>query len=272
VTQPFATRLRDLADQDPAVAPLARLQAEALEAASDPAWRAAVPELASQPPLLDGTTIRLDAHRVHDLFERLGANVTAPLALLEASLAQDAERLLRAAQGEAASGLTPNALVVIAQVASLPLLLACGAESASRVNGLVWEHGSCPVCAAWPTLLEIRGLERQRWLRCGRCGTGWQQINALCAFCGSNEYRRQAYLAPEKERESRQALICHDCRGYLKAFTTLGPLDPGEVLLRDLLSLELDVAALEPGYARPDQPPTRLDVRVEPVGAPLSRR
>ena len=55
----FAERLRDLAAQDPAVAPLARVQAEALDAAADPAWRAAVPPFASQPPLLADATIRL---------------------------------------------------------------------------------------------------------------------------------------------------------------------------------------------------------------------
>jgi FdhE protein len=263
VTDVFAARLRDLAAQDPAVAPLALLQAEALEAAADPAWRACVPEFAAQPPLLEGTTIHLDPLSVENLFKRLGANVSQGTALLEASLAQDAERALSAAQQD-------QALVAIAQVAALPLLLACGAEAAPRLKDSVWEHGYCPVCAAWPTLLEVRGLERQRWLRCGRCGSGWQQINALCAFCGSNEYRNQRYLAPEKERETRQALTCQECHGYLKAFTTLGPLAPGEVLLRDLLSLELDLAALDQGFSRPTDPAVPLNVRVEPVSAAVS--
>ena len=258
MTDVFAARLRDLATQDPAVAPLARLQAEALEVASDPLWRSAVPEFASQPPLLDGTTIQVDPQHLHDLFRRLGANVSQGPALVEASLRQDI--------------IEDQALAVITQVATLPLLLACGAQAAPRLNGLVWEHGYCPVCAAWPTLLEVRGLERQRWLRCGRCGSGWQQINALCAFCGSNEYRNQRYLAPEKERETRQALTCQECHGYVKAFTTLGPLAPGEVLLRDLLSLELDLAALDQGFVRPEQPALELNVRLEPVSAAASGR
>jgi FdhE protein len=265
VTDVFAARLRDLAARDPAVAPLALLQAEALEAASDPAWHAAAPPPGEQPPFLDGTTIRLDVLSLKNLFERLGANVSEGTPLLEASLAQDAERALEAAQHD-------QALVVIAQVATLPLLLACGAGAAPRLKDLLWEHGYCPVCAAWPTLLEVRGLERQRWLRCGRCGSGWQQINALCAFCGSNEYRNQRYLAPEKERETRQALTCQECHGYLKAFTTLGPLAPGEVLLRDLLSLELDLAALDQGFSRPAEPAVRLNVRLEPVSAAVSGR
>jgi FdhE protein len=265
VTDVFVARLRDLAAQDPAVAPLAVLHAQALEAASDAAWRAAVPAFAAQPPLLDGVTIRLDAHHLRDLFKRLGTDVSDATALLEASLAQDAERVLDAARQD-------QALVAIAQVGTLPLLLACGAEAAPRLKELVWEHGYCPVCAAWPALLEVRGLERQRWLRCGRCGNGWQQINALCAFCGSNEYRNQRYLAPEKERETRQALTCQECHAYLKAFTTLGPLAPGEVLLRDLLSLELDLAALDQGFARPQDPAVRLRIRVEPVSAAVPGR
>ena len=258
MTDIFASRLRDLAAQDPAVAPLAGLQAEALDAASDPAWRGSVPEFAAHPPLLDGARIQLDSQQLASLFTRLGAEVSDPLGLLGSAIRQDA--------------IADQALAAIAQVASLPLLLACGAEASARLHDLVWEHGYCPVCAAWPTLLEVRGLERQRWLRCGRCGAGWQQINALCAFCGSNEYRNQRYLAPEKERETRQALTCQECHGYLRAFTTLGPLAPGEVLLRDLLSLELDLAALDQGFARPVEPAVRLDVRVEARAASLPSR
>lgn len=258
MTDIFAARLRDLAAQDPAVAPLARLQAEALEIASDPAWRAFVPEFGAQPPLLDGATVRLEVTRLRDVFGRLGADVGDPMPVLEASIRQET--------------IDDQALAVVAQVASLPLLLACGAEGAPRLQDLIWEHGYCPVCAAWPTLLEVRGLERQRWLRCGRCGSGWQQINALCAFCGSSEYRNQRYLAPEKERETRQALTCQECHGYLKAFTTLGPLAPGEVLLRDLLSLELDLVALDQGFVRPEQPAVRLRIRLEPVSAAVSGR
>jgi FdhE protein len=258
VSTAFARRLRDLAAQDPAVAPLALLQAEALDVASDPAWRAAVPVFSPESPLLNGASIRLHVERVREIFQRLGTDVSDPLALLRASLCQEE--------------VSEQALAVIAQVASLPLLLACGATAAPRLKDLIWPHGYCPVCAAWPTLLEVRGLERQRWLRCGRCGSGWAQINALCAFCGTDEYRSQSYLAPEAERESRQALTCQKCRGYLKAFTTLGPLDPGEVLLRDLLSLELDVAALDQGYARPEEPAFRLRLHLEPLSASVPSR
>jgi FdhE protein len=170
-------------------------------------------------------------------------------------------------------GVDIGLLATISNLVALPLLQACGRRADPVLVGVRWTSGFCPLCAAWPTLAELRGLERKRWLRCGRCGSGWQQINALCAFCGSNEYRNQRYLAPEKERESRQALLCQECHGYLKAFTTLGALDPGEVLLRDLLSLELDLAALDQGFAaRPDQPAVRLSLRLEPLAASVSRR
>lgn len=261
----FADRLRDLARRDAAVAPLALIQAEALQVSASPTWSAAVPPFSVEPPWLDGTTIRLDPDALASLLFQIGGDAPDPLPLFEASIAQDTQRF-GLLVGE--SPRRPvEALIAIIHVATLPLLLACGAQARPRLEGLVWEHGYCPLCAAWPILLEVRGLERQRWLRCGRCGSGWQQINALCPFCGSDDYHGQTYLAPEAERETRQAQACAHCRGYFKVMTTLGPLEPAELLLRDLQSLELDVAALEQGYARPDHPARVLRVKVEPLAS-----
>jgi FdhE protein len=262
VSAVFAQRLRELAATDREVAPLALIQAEAVDVAEDHLWRAAVPDLAADPPWLDGATIYLAPERLRSLMLAMGANVSEPLPLVEASVAQQAERL---------ASLADAATAVVAQVASLPLLWACGAAAGERLQGLVWEHGWCPVCAAWPTLLEVRGLERQRWLRCGRCGSGWRQINALCPFCGTDEYRSQTFLAPEAERDTRQAQACSRCQGYTKALTTLSALHPAELLLRDLLTLELDVAALDQGYARPERPFRELRIRLEPLPTSAAR-
>ncbi len=136
----------------------------------------------------------------------------------------------------------------------------------------MWEAGFCPVCAAWPLLAELRGLERQRWLRCGRCGAGWPFPHLCCPFCGNTDHRTLPYLAPEAAREARQAAACDRCFAYIKTFATLRPLAPDEVLIQDVTSLELDMAALEAEYGRPETRAFPLDLRLEPARPAAGKR
>jgi FdhE protein len=279
--------LEALARTDVSVAPLARLQAVALEAADDPAWDAGVPDLAGATlgtnddgaPLLHDQTLTVDAGRQRALLHRLAATLVSggsetanaleglfasgdfePLALLTASLAQDSATIEDLA---ARSGVDGAVLAVVAHTASLPLLLACGRHAAGVIESFPWQHGYCPLCAAWPTLAEIRGLARDFVLRCGRCASGWRLVQRGCIFCGRQDQQAQGYFAAELERETRRAVVCDGCHAYLKTIATLGPLSVSDLLLRDLQSLELDVTAMEHGYARPDRPGWDLRVRIE---------
>ena len=65
--------------------------------------------------------------------------------------------------------------------------------------------------------------------------------------------------------ESRTVETCEACEGYLKAITTLKATPADALTLVDLDSVELDIAALEHGYVRPDEPGYRVRARV--VGA-----
>ncbi len=280
-----ATLLEELAATDPTVASLARLQAAALGAAGDPGWAAGVAELDGRrldeaAPLLHGASLAVDVALLRGLWGELASRLAAagnadaerfgalfesqeldPLTLVQASVTHDAARLESLAVG---AGVDPDVLSILAQMAALPLLLACGQRAAEALRGASWPNGYCPVCAAWPTLGEVRGLDRELVLRCGRCASGWRFEHLHCAFCGSRDHRAQRYFAAERERESRRVVTCDSCRGYLKTQATLGPLDPAGLLLRDLESLELDVTAVEHGYARPDRPGWEVAVRLEP--------
>jgi FdhE protein len=121
------------------------------------------------------------------------------------------------------------------------------------------------VCGGWPTLAEMRGLEREHWLRCGRCSAGWRYPQIRCVFCGEEEHEQRGYLAAESERESRRAMTCATCHGYLKTFATLAALSAADLLAKDLTSVELDLAALEADYRRPEAPGYRLELRIEPL-------
>ena len=291
--------LQALARTDASVAPLALLQAVALEAADDPAWVAGSAAIVGAPglasgsaqdgraprtadddvPLLDGQTLSVDAEHQRALLRRLAATLAAsgsqkstalatlfaspdfaPLALLAASLTHDIAAIETLA---AQAGLDAAVLAVVAHTASLPVLLAFGHRAAPTIEAWSWQHGYCPLCAAWPTLAEVRGLARDFVLRCGRCASGWRLVQRGCVFCGRQDQQAQGYFAAELERETRRAAVCDGCHGYLKTIATLGPLSAADLLLSDLQSLELDVAALEHGYERPDGLRWALHVQVE---------
>ena len=284
VIDPAAARLEALAGADPTAAPLARLQLVVLREAAESAWDEAVPSLSAERlrdgmPLLHEVTLRVDAGRTERLVLRLVEVVRITARdeadrvrsatgegrldvgeLVEASVTQQDARLeVMAGRAEVAPGL----LAALGHLAVFPLLQACGRQAAALVIGSGWDASYCPVCAAWPTLAELRGLERRRHLRCGRCAADWAIRQDGCVFCGTDDSRARGYLAPEADRESRRALTCSECQGYLKAVTTVRPLGPGEIGLRDLETLELDAAAIERGFGRPDAPAFPLTLTVE---------
>ena len=256
----------------------------ALREAAESAWDVAVPALAADRlrdglPLLQDVTLTVDARRTERLFRRLidavagtiGAGENALQASLDAGFL-DAGELIEASVRQQEDRLTALAdratidmalLAALGQLVSWPLLLACGRQAAPLVAFADWDASYCPVCAAWPTLAELRGLERRRHLRCGRCAAGWAFRQDGCIYCGAADSRSAGYLAPESDRESRRALTCSECRGYLKAVTTVRLLAPAEIGLRDLETLELDAAAVERGFGRSATPGFPLQVTVE---------
>jgi FdhE protein len=282
--------LSAVAERDEVARPLALLQVEVLRAASDPAWGTSAEGLGEghaslDRPLLAGRTIGLGHATIVRLFGRLidvasdqeidgarclGETILStngesgdnrPRALLKAALNQDSGTLAQLAQ-EAGVGIELTA--TIGHLAASTLLLGIRQHVPNSALPRPWIRGYCPLCAGWPLLAEIRGLERQRWLRCGRCATSWQLRHQQCVYCDNTDHQTLGYLAPEAELESRRAVTCEVCRGYLKTFATVSPLSTADVLARDMTSLELDLAALERGYRRPDEPGYQLDVKLAP--------
>lgn len=120
---------------------------------------------------------------------------------------------------------------------------------APLVEGLPWEHGHCPTCGSWPLLGEFRGLEQQRVLRCGLCAAGWEVPRLLCPFCGNRDHRQLGYFAVTGEEGRCRATTCDACRGYVKMVTSLTPLTALQVLVADVATLYLDLAAADRGFA-----------------------
>ena len=249
---------------------LTLLEAALAESEDGAVWEAAVPSSAAErpvkAPLLAHTRITLDARATRGWVRRLltlalpgEARKVDEIALLDAALSHDDEALDALAR---AGGADPSVLRVAGQMALLPLLQACARRLAPDVPAAWWE-GYCPVCGAWPAVAEYTGLERKRQLRCGRCGAGWAIPLLRCVYCDETHHDNLGYLTPEAGEQSRKIEVCNTCKGYLKAVTTVRPLAPWAILVDDLTTVPLDIAALERGYRRPERPGYALEARVE---------
>lgn len=206
--------LREIEQKNPEWRPWLALVAQVLAELEDAAWDAAVPPLGTVP---DGAPLLAAAHLHPGALERLR------------------ERLGRGAASEL---LLP-----------LPLLHACRRRWQDAVPP-AWPHGYCPVCGAWPAFAELCGVERSRYLRCARCGSAWRSQLLSCPYCGNTDHALLGSLVAER------CVIetCERCRGYVKTFTRLRPSAPEQGLVDDLASVELDIAAKQRGYLRPDGP------------------
>jgi FdhE protein len=279
------TRLNELQQERPEWRAWIRLLAIAEEAAQDPSWSAplASTDLATGSsdspgvvPLLHGRSLQVIPSRVQRLIRDLASAAseedieggTSPrhfraseaeaMKMFSAGVREDGDGIEVMAAG---LGLDAGALATLAHLAAYPLLQACGRQLESQAPS-AWQHGYCPVCAAWPTLAERRGLDRSRRLRCGRCATQWEVPWLYCIYCGERNHERLGSLEAEGQGELLKVETCSTCQGYLKSIATLQGFPGFELLLRDLETVEFDLVALDQGYSRPRYPAFTLDVQI----------
>lgn len=252
----------------------------ALAALSAEPWQRLVPLAATErepnAPLLHGALVPLDeavarnhvaavlaaAFGGRNLHKRPDA-----IAVLDAAIAQDQTAIAALA---ADARIEHPALAAAAQLAALTLLQACARALAPKAES-DWNHGYCPVCGAYPALAEVLGLERRRQLRCGRCGVGWRTEVLLCAFCGERDHEQLGSLVPDGAAGQLAWIeTCATCRAYLKVRAALRAAAPELVLIEDARSVELDLAATERGFQRPDRAGFPVHARLRTVAAALS--
>jgi len=178
--------------------------------------------------------------------------------LFKASLCQNGKWLRDAA---VELDVDAEALQAVTLLIPVPFLQACNRRWASSIAES-WTEGYCPVCGAWPAFAEVRGIERSRYLRCGRCGGGWQSQCLSCSYCGMTDHEELVSLVPEKSGSRAAIEACKRCLGYVKTFTTLQGSPPANVMVDDLASVDLDIAALEQGYRRPEGAGYSLDIKI----------
>ena len=104
------------------------------------------------------------------------------------------------------------------------------------------------MCGSWPLLGEYRGLEQTRFLRCGLCAASWEFSRFRCPFCDERDHRKLAYLHADGEQDRWRAATCDRCRGYVKMVASLDALSWPLLLVQDVATLHLDLAAADRGF------------------------
>ena len=145
-------------------------------------------------------------------------------------------------------GLDPGLTATVLRLTLFPVLARVNAALASLRQSTRWTQGYCPTCGSWPLLGEFRGLEQTRFLRCGLCAAEWEFPRLLCPFCGSRDHQVLGYLHVEGEEGKFRAATCAACRGYVKMVSTLGPLSAPQLLVTELATMHLDLAASAQNY------------------------
>ncbi len=235
-----------------------------------------IPVLHGEPVPLPGGLLTL---ALRDFCGQLGSGPTAEatraieLAIDEARL--DAGAVLSACFGRdqhrvrhmaAQAGASADILWLVAELALAPfahLLQLQLFASADQDHGETcplreavthWDRGYCPACGTWPALTEV-GPEGHT-LRCAFCARGWSLQDYRCVYCGDDgEQFLTAALDPEVP--GRRLQLCGACGGYMKVLERDHACGFPLVALEDMVSLDLDMAALERHYVRPPLPQIR---------------
>jgi formate dehydrogenase maturation protein FdhE len=172
-------------------------------------------------------------------------------------------------------GFSPDLVWLIGELASSPLahhlqeqvmekpgssaLFAFDGVERSRRPLFSWDRGYCPFCGSWPAFIESCRGERQ--LRCSYCALAWTLPSPRCVYCG-NEREGFVVAAPEMGRRERRIELCATCGNYTKVLE-VADMTPFPLLaIEDLASMDLDRAAMNRDYRRPEL--FDLD-RIEPL-------
>lgn len=262
-------RLRGLSATHPEWNPWLAVVGETLAAVLDPRWEESLParpRRESRSPLLAHASIVLSSEVLRRWIKQLFScaaragtpelatlaaapvSQAAPLRLFRAALVSDAAELRQIA---GACRVNENAFYGVADLLPVPLLHASRRRWTEPATAF-WAEGYCPTCGAWPAFAEARGIEKARYLCCARCGQDWQTHELRCIYCGNNDHERLMSLVPQNGSSTRFVEVCKSCAGYLKFKTTLQGTDALDIMIDDLASVDLDIAAVEQGYHRPE--------------------
>jgi FdhE protein len=226
-----------------------------------------VPALHGEPIPLPSTVLQLTAREFCDHLAQGGAGTAASLvgraldnrtidgaAVISACFGRDQRRVrFMAAQ----QGLSPDIVWLVSELALAPFahLLqrrAFGSNgTAATEKTRDWNRGFCPACGSWPAIIEA--IDARHVLRCSFCAAGWELSSYRCIYCG-NDGEQFITATTDPEQPGRRVQLCGQCGGYVKVVEMSAPTEFPMVAVEDLISLDLDMVAIERKYMRPALP------------------
>ena len=98
--------------------------------------------------------------------------------------------------------------------------------------------------------------KRAGWSRTAICAAAYVPLpvpcgRLYCPFCGNRDYQTLGYLHVEGEEDRYRAGACDACQGYVKWVSTIFALTEPQLLVADLATMHLDLAAAERGFYIP---------------------
>jgi FdhE protein len=229
--------------------------------------KSGVPALHGEPIPLPHGILHLTAREFCDHLAEGGAGTAASLvgrafdgrtldaaAVISACFGRDQRRVrFMAAQ----QGVSPDIVWLVSELALAPFAHLLQARAFGRDEAAViektrpWNRGFCPACGSWPAIIESVG--GRHVLRCSFCAVGWELSSYRCLYCG-NDQDTFITAAPDPEQPGRRVQMCGQCGGYVKVIEMNAPTEFPFVAIEDLVSLDLDMVAIERKYMRPALP------------------
>ncbi len=147
-----------------------------------------------------------------------------------------------------------DSLTAIARHLLMPITQSYATAFAAALDFSGWHQGYCPVCGDWPILGELRGRDKLRHLRCGRCGSSWSFKRLQCLWCDNTNEKELSFLFDPGQKKWRID-VCDHCLGYIKTLVSFDSLEADLLVAHDLGTMFMDHMATEAGYRRPFKRP-----------------
>jgi len=124
-------------------------------------------------------------------------------------------------------------------------------EQLKRIIDLeTWLKRNCPICGSLPYIAELRDEGGKKYFRCSFCGCQWRWERLACPYCQNRTIDALHYFYSEEE-EAYRVDLCDQCKGYIKTVDSRKLDYEPDLDLEDVITIHLDLLAIEKGYKRP---------------------
>lgn len=140
---------------------------------------------------------------------------------------------------------TPENLTMLAAgLALMPYLQTVSELMMPHIDQSVWQRNYCPICGGKPSFASLEKESGTRSLLCSRCSSVWRYGRVGCPFCDNTD--KQVYYSSDDGRY--RLYVCDRCKRYIKAVDLRMAGTEVCLLVENILTVAMDIAAQEKGY------------------------